>query len=484
MSKIPTVFEPKGAFAFILACIKEYNPADRKTGIGPHIKSFLADPTIKELLDNSQAPAALAMHISQEPGNDIQAILKSLTIAINNIQHKLSTPPKQQPTPTTVKRSKGPSTTPTEKYLAIAGARPPNPSLVVDLVHLELAEDRPKPETICRTLNTWLGEVSLPQILLATVRWTARGNLVITGGPASTPATLQLVAPHISVILAKTFKLPSDTHLPTSRPNVKWSKISINSVPTSMSNKCMEYNPAECHSALTATNPSYTHLTVMQWPSWVCPPSSYSENAVSSLSVVFEDPDGSKLKAILAERYLYIFGTRATVKKWKHHPPIRNNTAQNPNAQYTTGNDLALEDNKDEVITHLTQTPWAETNVQTCTHPTSPPPPTSGIFGQYNAHQQTSYFNYSPTTLHHQTIFSGNSPVTPIPEPDQQQPQLQPLHTSKKAPPAPETETTPFSTPIAPTRTSGFSTPPPALACTRPPNPPRNAKGKKTVRAA
>jgi hypothetical protein len=156
MSKIPMVFEPKGAFTFILACIKEYNPTERKTGIGLHIKSFLADPTIKELLNNSQAPTAPTTHISQEPGNDIQATLKSLTIVINNIQHKLSNPPKQQTAPTTVKRSKGPSTTPIEKYLAIARARLPNPSLVVNLAHLEVADENwPKLEIICHTLNEW-----------------------------------------------------------------------------------------------------------------------------------------------------------------------------------------------------------------------------------------------------------------------------------------------------------------------------------------
>jgi len=33
--------------------------------------------------------------------------------------------------------------------------------------------------------------------------------------------------------------------------------------------------------------------------------------AISSLSVAFEDPDGSKLKTLLAERYLYLFGNRA-----------------------------------------------------------------------------------------------------------------------------------------------------------------------------
>jgi hypothetical protein len=108
---------------------------------------------------------------------------------------------------------------------------------------------------------------------------------------------------------------PSNARLPAARPNIKWSKISVNGVPTGVSNKRTAYDPAECHEALTATNPSYTHLTVTQRPSWVCPPSSYSEGAVSSLSVAFEDPDGSKLRTMLAERQLYIFGTRVTVKK-------------------------------------------------------------------------------------------------------------------------------------------------------------------------
>jgi hypothetical protein len=101
MLKIPMVFEPKGSFMYILACIKEYNPANRKSDIGLHIKAFIANPIIKELLEDSQAPAVSAKHISQEPRKDIQATLKSLTAAINNIQHKLPTTlPKEQLTPT------------------------------------------------------------------------------------------------------------------------------------------------------------------------------------------------------------------------------------------------------------------------------------------------------------------------------------------------------------------------------------------------
>ena len=65
-------------------------------------------------------------------------------------------------------------------------------------------------------------------------------------------------------------------------------------------------------------NPSYSTLTVMQKPSWVRPPTSYKQDTVSSLSVAFKDPDGTKSKAILAEQHLYLFSIRATVKKWKY----------------------------------------------------------------------------------------------------------------------------------------------------------------------
>jgi hypothetical protein len=59
--KTPTVFELKGAFTYLLTQIKEYNLTIRKTDISPHIRFFLADLTIKELLDGSQALAVLSI---------------------------------------------------------------------------------------------------------------------------------------------------------------------------------------------------------------------------------------------------------------------------------------------------------------------------------------------------------------------------------------------------------------------------------------
>ena len=144
---------------------------------------------------------------------------------------------------------------------------------------------------------------------------------MVTGGPSATPHSLQLAAPHISNILCTSLPLSSSTPLPQPRANIKWSKILLNGVPTRASNDSGSVGPASsdlCHTILVQINPSYTSLTITQKPSWVCPPFFYSSNSVSSLFFAFEDPDGTKLKSLLAEHYLYSFGHRAQVKKWKY----------------------------------------------------------------------------------------------------------------------------------------------------------------------
>jgi len=140
-------------------------------------------------------------------------------------------------------------------------------------------------------------------------------NLVITRGPAVTPHMLQLAAPHITASLTKSLPLPSNAPLPQPRPNPKWSKITINSIPTGMSLVRSPLSPDECHIVLVASNPSYTSLSITQKPSWVHLPTLYKLGSVFSLSVAFEDPDGSKLKVLLAKQYLYAYGNRASVQK-------------------------------------------------------------------------------------------------------------------------------------------------------------------------
>lgn len=118
--------------------------------------------------------------------------------------------------------------------------------------------------------------------------------------------------------------------LPDIRPNVKWSRVLLNHVPTGTSSKCGAYNPAECHSALSTENPQYATLPIMQHPSWVRDLTSYEPASVSSLSFAFEDPDGLLITFLLAQKRLYIFGAIAVLKKWKERPPSKKPAETSP----------------------------------------------------------------------------------------------------------------------------------------------------------
>jgi len=311
---------PKAAFDFILNAIIATVPSKREALVKPQLLAFIAHPIIKELISQGKTPAPTdatqpaALELKQ-----IQDTLSSLSKAMERLSK--GNPPSNNPSPKARKKQKGGESKqqPQRTYSAVAGSRAPNPSLVVDLAHLEFPDgNRPRPENICEVLNKKLGEVSPPQAQLAAVRWTAKGNLIITAGPSSSPVSLLSAAPHINAILATTLKLPSHSPFTQPRANIKWSKITINSVPTGASSTRNPYTPEECHAALAAINPTYTSLQIMQKPSWVQPPSSYNHGSTSSLSVAFEGPDGSKAKTLLAERYLYAFGNRASTKKWKY----------------------------------------------------------------------------------------------------------------------------------------------------------------------
>ena len=129
-----------------------------------------------------------------------------------------------------------PSPSSPHTYLAIAGSRPPNPSLVIDLA--KFGNDKGNqvtPEVLCCSLNEKLSQISLLQVQLAAVRWTAKGNLIITSSSTSSSQSLQAAALHISAIIPSLLPHLTNTSIPQPRANVKWSKILINGVPTSAS---------------------------------------------------------------------------------------------------------------------------------------------------------------------------------------------------------------------------------------------------------
>jgi hypothetical protein len=168
------------------------------------------------------------------------------------------------------------------------------------------------------------------------MRYNKKGNLILTAHHTTTQAQLNSVADevkHYIELFSDTSGAPT-SHPITARPNVKWSKILINSVPVGCHETRGPYTPEECHSSLVAHNPSYASLTVTQKPSWVHPPSTFTpESTRSSLVVAFEDPDGSARRSLLSSKQLYLLGTRAKVTRWKEKPHTPSNIIQQTESQ-------------------------------------------------------------------------------------------------------------------------------------------------------
>jgi hypothetical protein len=347
MSKFPTpqraLDGPKEAFDCVLEHIIATQPANREAKIKPHLLNFISHPIIKELIGCSDDPPAQTDSNNLELAR-IQETLVQLSKAVDTLK-KDNTTPSEKANPRSKQKASATSKPAPRTHSAAAGSRPSNPSLVVDLAHLGVSTgNRVKLETICCALNDGLGRISLPQIQLAAVRWTAKGNLVVTGGPSSSPQSLQTATPHISAILTLALKLPSTSLISQPRANVKWSKILINGVPTGATKEREPYSPDECHTALAAINPAYAQLTITQKPSWVCHPTSYQPGTASSLTVAFEDPDGAKLKTLLADKYLFLFGNRVAVKKWKQRRKVNKETACDNAIEHTSDGDLLDEE--------------------------------------------------------------------------------------------------------------------------------------------
>jgi len=157
-------------------------------------------------------------------------------------------------------------------------------------------------------------------VQISAARWTPKGNLVVIGGPATSIAQLKDATHILTTAIQSTLK-ELTTSL-ASRANVKWSKLLINGVPTGVDEDTPAHSPTECQRTLALDNLSYGWLTITQLPSWVRSPSSYTTGSYSSLIVTFEDPNGSIASGMVAAKWLYLFSSQATVKRWKQKPHI------------------------------------------------------------------------------------------------------------------------------------------------------------------
>ncbi|KAH9169715.1 hypothetical protein EDB89DRAFT_2194199 [Lactarius sanguifluus] len=210
-----------------------------------------------------------------------------------------------------------------------------HPSIIARIM-TEDPTNHPPPHILCNTINEALKRASHSCVHLSSARWTMKGNLVLTGGHANT--LQQLLSARNKISESITSKFPNIHKHSTAihiEANIRWSKIRINNIPTSVSNNRGPWTPDECHEALLTDNPGYTKLNITQRPSWVKHSDTYRKNTMSSLVFAFEDPNSHLAQDLIDSRRMYIFGTDATVKPWTDsQAPFDRHTTPNINTNH------------------------------------------------------------------------------------------------------------------------------------------------------
>ncbi|KAF8259165.1 hypothetical protein EI94DRAFT_1707334 [Lactarius quietus] len=325
----PTTQQISGALNSVISGIEVLltTSPDMKETVHQKLLTFTSHSTIAKILGNAHPPTP----IPALPANLLEDV-KSIKATLSALQKAIlpspqaGKPPQNKQTDSKplapVTRAKG-KTQPLT--FANAVASPPHPSIVVSLANCTWPDGKPSLADLCKGINSALDASDNNQTCISATRWTARDNMILTRGPNTTTHQLQLATSTIHQHFTNSYlsnNMDTPPSLPVIQPNVKWSKILINSVPTGVSPTRKAMTPEECQQALTAENPYYATLNVTQKPSWVRNPNSYSEEAVSLLVVAFEDPDGSHTCALLSNKVLYVFGHCATLRKWKQHPTL------------------------------------------------------------------------------------------------------------------------------------------------------------------
>jgi hypothetical protein len=242
--------------------------------------SFLAlytHPTFQLILGIPSQTPLTEPQPSKQLQTDLNALKSSITALIKSVadlQPKVkeakapaSNPPPSKGKPST--QGKGPTHVNTPTYMSKAVAKT-RPSLILDLG--TTSPDKQLNSELTVDLNSLLLDSGRADIKISATRYTKKGNLVLTAHHTTSQSQLNDSAQDIIQSVKKCYikaniSLTPPGNFITTRANVKWSKILINSVSVGKHPDRGPWTPEECHRALIAHNPSYAALKVTQKPS-------------------------------------------------------------------------------------------------------------------------------------------------------------------------------------------------------------------------
>ena len=165
----------------------------------------------------------------------------------------------------------------------------------------------------------------IPSVVrLSAVNKTAKGNLVLIGGPQVTPQQLTDAFPYIRPVFEGAgYPVEAFT-------GIKWRRVCINGVPTPENGPT--YTPGDIAQQLTNNNLWAKQLRMPIQPYWIRPPSTIEPGHRSTVVLTFEDEDGRAQQGVLRQKKAFLFGRSCTMRAWSEKRPVRkNNTETTPN---------------------------------------------------------------------------------------------------------------------------------------------------------
>jgi hypothetical protein len=180
-------------------------------------------------------------------------------------------------------------------------------------------EHRLEPPLLVARLNRKFAETPSAQSFRAVAAsWTANGNVKIFFPPGANVHELSKEG-HLRLI-ASAVVGEHDTHAVTGF-NGRWTKLVIGNVLVRHWDSPNQFSPAELMEELRFSNATaFENLRVTQEPRFVLPEERIA-GSHSSISLAFEDPDGSIGKKLLRTT-IFMFGNKTTVREWRDKPRL------------------------------------------------------------------------------------------------------------------------------------------------------------------
>ena len=180
------------------------------------------------------------------------------------------------------------------------------------------AKSRPSFTELVPLLNSSLrNNHKFSHVKVVDMKWTPASNLVVHA-QAPSPTVLVAAFKAVQTTIKNDLLIIKDVI-----PNTRWSRMTLSHIYTGKEPNSPIFNPEDIHEELTLQNPKYAQLTIRQLPTWLRNPSSFKESQVSSVSIAFEDHDGS-IAHQLTSTTLTAFGNlRCTLKPWVLKKPTK-----------------------------------------------------------------------------------------------------------------------------------------------------------------